>query len=40
LIDSRPASMTMMAMTQAKIGRFMKKRGMEELLIDESLKPL
>src|SRR6185369_3987847 len=32
LIDSRPASMTIIAITQAKIGRFMKKRGMEWLL--------
>ena len=30
LIASRPASMIMMAMTQAKIGRLMKKRGMEK----------
>ena len=27
LIDRMPASITMMAMTQAKIGRLMKKRG-------------
>src|SRR6185369_12036712 len=32
LIDSRPASMTMMAITQAKMGRLMKKLGMERLL--------
>ena len=32
LIASRPASMTMMAITQAKIGRLMKKRGMKCLL--------
>jgi hypothetical protein len=28
LIASRPTSMTMIAITQAKIGRLMKKRGM------------
>ena len=33
LIDRRPISMTIMAITQAKIGRFMKKRGMEKLLM-------
>ena len=32
LIASRPASMTMMAITQAKIGRLMKNLGMERLL--------
>src|SRR6185369_2594025 len=32
LIARRPASMTMMAVTQAKIGLFMKKRDMERLL--------
>ena len=32
LIDRRPASMTMMAITQAKIGRFIKNLGMERLL--------
>jgi len=29
----------MIAITQAKMGRLMKKRDMERLLIDESLKP-
>src|SRR5664280_1647606 len=29
LIDRRPASMIMMAITQAKIGRLIKKRGIE-----------
>src|SRR5450631_3661649 len=32
LTASRPASMIMMAITQAKIGRLMKKRGIENLL--------
>jgi hypothetical protein len=32
LIARRPASMTMMAITQAKMGLFMKKRDMKELL--------
>src|SRR5262245_46956441 len=32
LTARRPASMIMMAITQAKIGRLMKKRGMERLL--------
>ena len=32
LIASRPASMIMMAITQAKIGRFMKNLGMKRLL--------
>ena len=32
LIDKRPASMIMMAITQAKIGRLMKKRGMAKFL--------
>src|SRR5512138_3829402 len=32
LIASRPASMTIMAMTQAKIGRLIKNRGMKGLL--------
>ena len=31
LIDRTPASMIMMAMTQAKIGRLMKKRGMGKI---------
>src|SRR6266702_4021840 len=32
LIAKRPTSITMMAMTQAKMGLFMKNRGMEWLL--------
>jgi hypothetical protein len=33
LMESSPASMIMMAITHAKIGRLMKKRGMGEIFI-------